>query len=137
MLANRTNTERFPAPVGIGAFGVGRAALAPLAAFCQASGAAGQPAYGVVQGAQGSERLGQLGVGDRFVADEQGVEDGLVDEPADAVVGAAIELVQLFAEDLKRELQGRGDVVVADAQTGNESLGVFAALADAGLFVVE
>ena len=69
------------------------AALAALAAFCQGSGAGGKAAYGVVQGAQGSERLGKLGLSDRFVADEQRIEDGLVDEPADAVVGASVELV--------------------------------------------
>jgi hypothetical protein len=45
--------------------------------------------------------------------------------------------VQVFAEDLKREVQGRGDVVVADAQAGNESLDVLAELADTGLLVVE
>ncbi|HXN38669.1 MAG TPA: hypothetical protein VN892_11565 [Solirubrobacteraceae bacterium] len=93
MFANRTNTERFPVPVGVGAFRFDGAALAPLAAFCQGSGAAGQAAYGVVQGAERCERLGQLGVGDGFIADEQGVEDGLVDEPADLIVGAVVELV--------------------------------------------
>jgi hypothetical protein len=90
MFANRTNTERFPVPVGVGAFRFDGAPLAPLAASRHGSGAAGQAAYGVVYGAERCKRLGQLSVGDGFVADEQRVEDRLVDEPADLIVGAAI-----------------------------------------------
>jgi hypothetical protein len=87
MFANRTNTERFPVPAGAGTFLVGRTALTPLAAFWQGSGAGGQAAYG---GAQGSEWLGKVGLCDGFVADVESVEDGLVDEAADAVVAAAV-----------------------------------------------
>jgi hypothetical protein len=67
-----------------------------------------------VQGAQGRERLGQLGGGDRFVADVEGFEDGLVDEPADGVVAAAVEVVEVFAEDLEREVEGGDNVLVVD-----------------------
>ena len=91
--ANRTDAERRPAPVGVGAFGVVGAALAASAAFGQGSGAGGQATYGLVQGAQRGERLGELGLRDGFIADEQRVEDGLVDQPANRVVGAAVQLV--------------------------------------------
>jgi hypothetical protein len=45
--------------------------------------------------------------------------------------------VQVVAEDLEREVEDRGDVVVADAQAGDQRFGVLASLADAGLLVVE
>jgi hypothetical protein len=90
-----------------------------------------------VQGAKRREWLSELRGVDGFVADVEGVEDGLVDEPADLIIGAAVELGELFVEDLQCEVEGRDDVLVADAEAGDELLGVFAALADAGLFLVE
>jgi hypothetical protein len=42
---------------------------------------------------QRRERLCELGLREGFVADEQGIEDGLVDQSADRVVSATVELV--------------------------------------------
>jgi hypothetical protein len=90
-----------------------------------------------VEGVQLDEGLGEVGLGDGFVADEEGLEDRLVDQPADGVIATAVKVVEVVAEDLQRQLKGRGDVVVVDAQTGDDCFSVLAALLDAGLLFVE
>jgi hypothetical protein len=59
-----------------------------------------------------------------FVADVEGFEDGLVDEPADAVVASQVEVVEVVADDLQGVVEGLGDVAVAEVQAGDERLGV-------------
>ena len=54
--------------------------------------------------AQLEEGLGQLALDDGFLADVEGLEDGLVEEPADRVVGAQVEVVDVFADDLQGQV---------------------------------
>lgn len=42
------------------------------------------------------------------------------------VVPAAVEVVEVFAENLKGQVEGRGGVLVADAQAGDDRFGVVA-----------
>ncbi|HEV3322354.1 MAG TPA: hypothetical protein VG147_09220 [Solirubrobacteraceae bacterium] len=71
---------------------------------------------GVAEVAEGGEWPGHLDVGDCFVADVEGFEDGLVEQAADGVVGALVEVVEVFAEDFQGEVEGGGDVLVAEVQ---------------------
>ena len=92
---------------------------------------------GVAEVAEGGEWPGHLDVGDRFVADVEGFEDSLVEQAADGVVGALVEVVEVFAEDFQGEVEGGGDVLVAEVQAGDQGFGVLAAFTQAGLLVVE
>ncbi|HXA54883.1 MAG TPA: hypothetical protein VNV37_08420 [Solirubrobacteraceae bacterium] len=54
---------------------------------------------GVAQVAQGGEWPGEFVGADQFLADVEGLEESLVEQAPDGVVGALVEVVEVFAED--------------------------------------
>ncbi|HUN78557.1 MAG TPA: hypothetical protein VMU32_06535 [Solirubrobacteraceae bacterium] len=84
-----------------------------------------------------SWRKGSLVRGDGLLDDVEGLEDGLVDEPANRVVGTLAEDVEVFADDLQGKGEGRYGVVVVEVQAAHQRLGLLTFAAQAGLLIVE